>query len=78
MNMPAAYGRVRKRDEKGLLNAFAVLTARNRRRYGGYIIHIGVVMMAIGIIGIEMFQSETQGTVPQGGQIEIGALYHDL
>jgi cytochrome c-type biogenesis protein CcmF len=61
-----------KRDGKGLLNAFAVLTARNRRRYGGYIIHIGVIMMAIGIIGIELFQSETQGTVPQGGQIELG------
>jgi len=61
-----------KRDGQGLINAFVVLTARNRRRYGGYIIHIGVVMMAIGIIGIEMFQSETQGTVPQGGQIELG------
>ena len=61
-----------KRDDSGLLSAFAVLTARNRRRYGGYIIHIGVVMMAIGIIGIEMFQTETQGTVPQGGQIELG------
>jgi cytochrome c-type biogenesis protein CcmF len=62
-----------RRDGKGVFNAFAVLTARNRRRYGGYIIHIGVVMMAIGIIGIELFQTETQGTVPQGGQIELGA-----
>jgi cytochrome c-type biogenesis protein CcmF len=62
-----------KRDDSNLWNAFWVLTARNRRRYGGYIIHIGVVMMAIGIIGIELFQSETQGTVPQGGQIELGA-----
>lgn len=61
-----------KRDGQGYFNAFVVLTARNRRRYGGYIIHIGVVMMAIGIIGIEMFQSETQGTVPQDGQIELG------
>ena len=61
-----------KRDGQGYLNAFVVLTARNRRRYGGYIIHIGVVMMAIGIIGIEMFQSETQGTIPQDGQIELG------
>jgi cytochrome c-type biogenesis protein CcmF len=62
-----------KRDGKGLLNALVVLTARNRRRYGGYIIHVGVAMMAIGIIGIELFQSETQGTVPQGGQIDLGA-----
>jgi len=62
-----------KRDSEGLLNAFMALTVRNRRRYGGYIIHIGVVMMAIGIIGIELFQTETQGTVPQGGKLELGA-----
>lgn len=48
------------------------LAGRNRRRYGGYIIHLGVVLMAIGIIGIEMFQTETQGTIPQGGQITLG------
>jgi cytochrome c-type biogenesis protein CcmF len=62
-----------KRDGAGLWKAFWALTTRNRRRYGGYIIHIGVAMMAIGIIGIELFQTETQGTVPQGGQIELGA-----
>jgi cytochrome c-type biogenesis protein CcmF len=48
------------------------LVGRNRRRYGGYIIHLGVVLMAIGIIGIEMFQTETQGTIPQGGQLTLG------
>ena len=48
------------------------LAGRNRRRYGGYIIHLGVVLMAIGIIGIEVFQTETQGTIPQGGEIRLG------
>lgn len=48
------------------------LAGRNRRRYGGYIIHIGVVLMAIGIIGIEVFQTETQGTIPQGGEMRLG------
>jgi cytochrome c-type biogenesis protein CcmF len=48
------------------------LAGRNRRRYGGYIIHLGVILMAIGIIGIEVFQTETQGTVPQGGSIQLG------
>ena len=48
------------------------LAGRNRRRYGGYIIHLGVVLMAIGIIGIEVFQTETQGTIPQGGQLSLG------
>jgi cytochrome c-type biogenesis protein CcmF len=48
------------------------LAGRNRRRYGGYIIHLGVVLMAIGIIGIEIFQTETQGPVPQGGSLQLG------
>lgn len=48
------------------------LAGRNRRRYGGYIIHLGVVLMAIGIIGIELFQTETQGTIAQGEQITLG------
>jgi cytochrome c-type biogenesis protein CcmF len=48
------------------------LAGRNRRRYGGYVIHLGVVLMAIGIIGIELFQTETQGTLAQGEQISLG------
>ena len=47
------------------------LAGRNRRRYGGYIIHLGVVLMALGIIGIELFQTETQGTVPVGGTLSL-------
>jgi len=37
--------------------------------------------MALGIIGIEMFQTETQGTVPQGGTLKLGSYiltYKDL
>lgn len=48
------------------------LAGRNRRRYGGYVIHLGVVLMALGIIGIEIFQTETQGTIPQGQQLALG------
>lgn len=48
------------------------LAGRNRRRYGGYIIHLGVVLMSLGIIGIEVFQTETQGTLPQGGSLTLG------
>jgi len=48
------------------------LIGRNRRRYGGYTIHLGVVLMAIGIIGIELFQTQTQGTISQGEQLKIG------
>lgn len=66
-----AVARQRKSGEN-LLLALGRLAGRNRRRYGGYIIHLGVVLMAIGIIGIELFQSETQGTIPRGGSITLG------
>jgi cytochrome c-type biogenesis protein CcmF len=55
-----------------IYSALSHLVARNRRRYGGYIIHLGVVLMAIGIIGIEMFQTETQGTISQGEELSLG------
>jgi cytochrome c-type biogenesis protein CcmF len=48
------------------------LAGRSRQRYGGYVIHLGVVLMALGIIGIEMFQRETQGTLARGEQLTLG------
>ncbi len=48
------------------------LSGRYRRRYGGYIIHLGVVLMALGVVGIEMFQQETQGMLRPGGTLSVG------
>jgi cytochrome c-type biogenesis protein CcmF len=61
-----------RRNAESLPLALWRLAGRNRRRYGGYVIHLGVVMMALGIIGIEMFQTETQGTLAQGQQLTLG------
>ena len=66
-----ALARHRKSGEN-LLLALWRLAGRNRRRYGGYVIHLGIVLMALGIMGIEMFQTETQGTIPQGGELTLG------
>ena len=71
----------RKSTGDNILRALWDLIAHNRRRYGGYVIHLGVTLMAVGIIGIEMFQTETQGTLAQGEQIELGdyvMIYNDL
>lgn len=62
----------RQRHGEGVATALVRMAARNRRRYGGYVIHLGVVLMAIGILGIEIFQSETQGTIAQGEQMTLG------
>src|SRR3990170_7978993 len=61
-----------RRHAESLPLAFWRMAIRNRRRYGGYIIHLGVVLMAIGIIGIEMFQTETQGTLARGESLSLG------
>jgi cytochrome c-type biogenesis protein CcmF len=61
-----------RRSGENVFTALWNLIARNRRRYGGYIIHLGVVLMALGIIGIEMFQTETQGTIAPGGSLSLG------
>jgi cytochrome c-type biogenesis protein CcmF len=66
-----ARARMQTRGENPF-TAFWRLLGRNRRRYGGYIIHLGVVLMAIGIIGIEIFQTETQGSVALGERLELG------
>jgi cytochrome c-type biogenesis protein CcmF len=48
------------------------LIGRNHHRYGGYIIHISVVLIALGFIGDANFKLETQGTVSAGESLSIG------
>lgn len=47
------------------------LTQKNQRRYGGYIVHLGIIMMALGIIGNSFFQQEIQGTLKPGESLTI-------
>jgi cytochrome c-type biogenesis protein CcmF len=48
------------------------LIAKNRRRYGGYIIHVGVVMIIVAITGTSVFRQEKQVTLNQGETLDIG------
>ena len=56
----------------GFLIALTDLTLMNKRRYGGFIIHIGVVLVFVGIIGSSFFQSEELFTVNRGEEFTIG------
>jgi cytochrome c-type biogenesis protein CcmF len=51
--------------------ALANLVRRNGRRYGGYIVHIGMLLVALGIIGNEFYQSEGQANLRQGESITV-------
>lgn len=52
--------------------ALVRLTGKNRRRYGGYIIHLGVVMIFLAITGTSAFRVEQQATVKPGEAFEVG------
>ena len=56
----------------GFLTALTDLTLMNKRRYGGFSIHIGVVLVFVGIIGSSFFKSEELFTVKRGEEFSIG------
>lgn len=64
--------RARMKRGENAWGAFSSLMARNRRRYGGYWIHLGVIVMAFGIIGVEIFQEETQIQLAVGDTVSLG------
>jgi len=53
------------------LTALVGLVARNTRRYGGYVVHLGIVLVFLGIAG-RGFTRESDTVVPLGGQTTIG------
>jgi cytochrome c-type biogenesis protein CcmF len=62
--------RQRSRSET-VLQSFWRTPGVSRRRYGGYIIHVGISLMALGIIGINMFQTQTQATLALGQSMQL-------
>lgn len=48
------------------------LTVRNRRRYGGYIIHIGLILAAIGIVVSHVYSLEVVKPMRFGESVSIG------
>jgi cytochrome c-type biogenesis protein CcmF len=56
----------------GLLPAMIELTHRNTRRYGGYLVHMGMVLMFIGWSG-HPFNQTAIGEVNKGDTMRVGA-----
>ncbi len=46
------------------------LTMRNTRRYGGYVVHIGIVLLFIGFAG-QAFKADTKGMMQEGDNLQI-------
>ena len=59
-------------NNENVLVAMGSLIRRNGRRYGGYIVHLGMVMIAVAIIGNEFFQQTTNVTLAPGTKVALG------
>jgi cytochrome c-type biogenesis protein CcmF len=53
--------------------AFASLIARNRRRYGGYVVHAAVILLAIGVAGSSAYQHVTDRKLAPGQSLAVGS-----
>ncbi|PLR99898.1 heme lyase CcmF/NrfE family subunit [Bacillus sp. T33-2] len=47
------------------------LMTKNRRRYGGYLVHFGIAFIAMGIIGSQNYDMETMKTLKPGESLDI-------
>jgi cytochrome c-type biogenesis protein CcmF len=54
------------------LGAFTSLIGRNRRRYGGYVVHAAIVLFAIGVAGSSAFDSVAEAKLVKGESMHIG------
>jgi len=52
--------------------ALGRLVGKNRRRYGGYIIHVGIVSIFVGIAASSVFRIEAQQTMKVGDEMHVG------
>ncbi len=57
---------------KTTLGAFADLFAHHNRRYGGYLVHFGLVVFVIAVIGSQFYQVQRQVTLERGQTATIG------
>ncbi len=59
------------RTGANLLSAAGQLTMRNTRRYGGYVVHFGIVLVFIGICG-QAFNRDKQMDMAPGASMQLG------
>lgn len=55
----------------GWFSGLRTVIGRNRRRYGGYIVHLGIVLIFLGLAG-NAFRVTWTGTISQGDSFRVG------
>jgi cytochrome c-type biogenesis protein CcmF len=59
------------KTDRGTLSGMVQLARRNTRRYGGYIIHVGIALICIGVLGTPLNQS-SEKEMAFGDKLVIG------
>ncbi len=62
----------RRTVNEALPRALSNLVAKNNRRYGGYIVHVGVVMAFVGIVASSFFKVEVKRSLGPNQSLDIG------
>ena len=67
-----AVGARRRIAGEGLFGALRTLARRNQRRYGGLVVHLGVVLILMGIAGSMSYSIEREATLERGQTLAVG------
>lgn len=57
---------------EGYLVALARLVQRNNRRYGGYVVHLGIILIGAGVVGSHVYQQAAQAALAPGQSLVVG------
>ena len=61
--------------KKGGLKSIDTMIAplrQNHQRYGGMLVHLGIILLSLGIIGLEGMQQQTQRSLALGERVSLG------
>jgi cytochrome c-type biogenesis protein CcmF len=63
--------RARLRTGEGLLPAMGGLLRRQNRRYGGFVVHLGILVIALGVTGSQAWSVQTEATLKEGETLQL-------
>jgi cytochrome c-type biogenesis protein CcmF len=63
--------RARRRSGDGWVEATWGLLLRQNRRYGGFVVHLGILVMALGVAGSQAWSTQTEATLNRGDTMEL-------
>ncbi|MBI3743763.1 MAG: cytochrome c biogenesis protein CcsA, partial [Chloroflexi bacterium] len=52
--------------------ALSSMVTSNRRRYGGYIVHVGILLIALAVMGVNLHQKQAEVTLKPGETASVG------